>query len=631
MFAEQIRLIRCEYDYEQREYRRATEQRGVAAMARRGDCWSSVQIGRAYYNALDRLVVEVERREDTGREHNFEYGRSVCFFDSDASGGLRYLDFACTVSYAETDRMVVTLPGEEALARLRALQRPAVQVHFDATTYRLMLDALRAVGEAKGDRLAHLRDVCHTATPAAFSAKPAVPVALPWLNASQQQAVGDVLRAKDVLIVHGPPGTGKTTTLVEAISEVLRREPQVLVCAQSNTAVDWISSLLADRGIEVLRIGNPTRVTDAMLSHTYERRFEAHADYPQLWQIRRTIRALYAQPRKSRSEGFHQKVARLRERADVLELQIRQALFDGCRVVACTLSGAANPVLTGHRFHTLFIDEAAQALEAACWIAMRRADRVIFAGDHCQLPPTVKSPEAMRGGLARTLMEQLAERKPEVVRLLTVQYRMCEALMQFPSQWFYGGRLTADASVHHRSILDDIDEPLVWVSSSEAAADEDERSEDRSGMSLINAGEAALTLRVLRAYAHRIGRDRLMQERIDFAVISPYRAQVSLLRRLISHDAYLRPLRRAITVNTVDAFQGQERDVVVISMVRANASGTIGFLSDLRRMNVAMTRARTKLIIIGDAPTLTRHRFYRELYARCRIVSEVIEPGGETG
>lgn len=621
----QRELLRLEYDYEKAAWRRETEATGVARRVRRGDCWWPVGTGRSYYNSLDRLVVEITRTEDTDVEHNFEYGRSVCFFEQDASGMLHFLDFAGVVSYAEADRMVVALPGEAALSQLQALERPGVALHFDETTYRLMFEALDRVIAARDGRLAQLRDIVHGRAPLGWGAESTVAgLRLPWLNRAQEQAVGDVLRARDFMVVHGPPGTGKTTTLVEAVCEVLRREPQVLVCAQSNTAVDWIAEQLADRGVGVLRIGNPTRVTDKMLAHTYERRFEAHPDYPALWAIRRTIRQLYATPRKGRGEAFHQKIARLRERADELEGRIRHALFDSARVVASTLAGAAHPLLTGQHFHTLFIDEAAQALEAACWIAMARADRVVLAGDHCQLPPTVKCPEAMRAGLGGTLMERLAAERPEAVRLLTVQYRMNEALMRFSSDWFYGGRLEAAPEVRHRSLLDDMDWPLTWADTTDLAPDTDTASTDASGhealtagRSLMNRAEARLTLGALRDYVHRIGRRRLIDEHTDFGIISPYRAQVQLLRSMLKADTYLRPLRQHITVNTVDAFQGQERDVVLVSLVRDNDAGRIGFLADLRRMNVAMTRARLKLIIVGHAATLCRHRFYRELHSRC--------------
>ena len=614
---EQLSLLKKEYEYEKQAFQRDTEMMGIDRKVKRGDCWFTITVGRSYYNSLDRFVVEVTRNADNDIEHNFEYGRQVCFFSQDASGMLHYFNFQATVSYAEADRMVVELPGEGALAQLQSAERLGVQLHFDDYSYKVMFEALRRVIEAKGNRLATLRDLFHTSAPVSWGAESALPLRLPWLNASQEQAVRDVLRAKDVLIVHGPPGTGKTTTLVEAISEVLRREPQVMVCAQSNTAVDWICQQLSDRGIAVLRIGNPSRVTETMLANTYEHRFESHPDYPDLWQIRRSIRQLYSQPRKARGENFHQKIARLRERADEIEMRIRHTLFDQSRVIACTLTGAANQLLVGQHYHTLFIDEAAQALEAACWIPLQRVDRVILAGDHQQLPPTIKSPEAMRAGLGRTLMEQVAQRKPEVVRLLRVQYRMNEALMRFSSEWFYHGLLEAAPEVRHRSLLDDVDDPLVWIDTPTEAAEQFVGS----SYGRINKTEASLTLQALHHYVERIGRHRLIAERVDFAIISPYRAQVQYLRNLVRHDEMLRPLRKQITVNTVDAFQGQERDVVMVSLVRSNEQGQIGFLSDLRRMNVAITRARFKLIILGSKDTLCQHKFYKKLFDRCKQVS----------
>lgn len=614
----QLQLLRKEYEAEKQAFQRDTETSGIERKVKRGDCWYPITVGRAYYNSLDRFVVELTRSDASEEDHNFEYGRQVCFFSRDLTGKLSYLPFQATVSYAENGRMVVELPSEAALAQLQALTHLGVQLHFDDYSYRVMFEALHTTIAAKNNRLAALRDLFHTSAPVSWGAESALPLSFPWLNASQQQAVRDVLRAKDVLVVHGPPGTGKTTTLVEAIDQVLRREPQVLVCAQSNTAVDWICAQLAARSIHVLRIGNPSRVTEEMLAHTYERQFEAHPDYPTLWQIRRTIRQLFAQPRKKRDGSFHQKIARLRERAAELELRIRHALFDQTRVVACTLTGAANPLLIGHRFHTLFIDEAAQALEAACWIVLQRADRVILAGDHQQLPPTIKCAEAVRGGLGRTLMQHLAETKPEAVRLLRVQYRMNETLMNFSSEWFYHGLLQAAPEVRHRSLLDEVDEPLVWIDSADEATQEETVG---SNYGRVNKQEAQLTLRALHDYVHRFGRHRLLEERVDFAVISPYRAQVQYLRSLIKHDETLRPLRNQITVNTVDAFQGQERDVVLVSLVRANDDGQIGFLNDLRRMNVAITRARFKLIILGSSKTLCTHKFYRKLFENCRHIS----------
>lgn len=605
----QYDMLQLEYNYEKEQFRQQTESMGIGRKIKRGMCWYPLNLGRSYYNALNQLVIEVERREDKDIEHLFEYGRPVCFFTQDLSGKLNYLNFVATVNYVDEDRMVVILPGVDALLMLQHSEVLGVQLYFDETSYRLMFEALKQIIAARNDRLAELRDTFHGTRPASvFSFQP---VRFPWLNRTQEEAVNKVLHAKDVAIVHGPPGTGKTTTLVEAIYETLHRENQVLVCAQSNMAVDWISEKLVDRGVSVLRIGNPNRVNDKMLSFTYERRFESHPDYTQLWSIRKAIRELYGRIRKSADrENIRTKINSLKDRATELEIRINEALFSEARVIACTLAGSANRVLTGQKFGTVFIDEAAQALEAACWIAIRKADRVILAGDHCQLPPTVKNPEALRGGLGYTLMQAIVKNRPETVSLLKVQYRMNDEIMRFSSRWFYGGMLESAPEVKYRSILD-FDTPIEWINTEGMDCNEEFVGENYGR---INKSEAELSVAQLKAYIQKIGKERFLEERIDVGLISPYKAQVQYLRQLIRRDNFFKPYRPAITINTVDGFQGQERDVILISLVRANEDGQIGFLNDLRRMNVAMTRARMKLIILGDASTLTRHAFYEALY-----------------
>lgn len=604
-------LLQIEYNHEKEEFRRQTETMGVERKVRRGDAWFPVTVGRNYYNSLNQMVVEVTRQPGSDIEHNFEPGRPACFFTmkrdpKTGKDSIHYLSFTTTVSYAEQDRMVVVLPDSGRIVDLQRQEAIGIQLFFDETSYRLMFDALDRVTRAKTGRLAALRDIFYTKAPAqklTFD-----PIRFPWLNPSQEHAVNEVLRAKDVAIVHGPPGTGKTTTLVEAIYETLRRESQVLVCAQSNMAVDWISEKLVDRGVAVLRIGNPTRVNDKMLSFTYERRFESHPDYPQLWSIRKAIRELRSQ--KKRPDSWHQKMDRLKSRATELELRIRSSLFGEARVVACTLTGAANRVLEGEKYSTLFIDEAAQALEAACWIAIRKAGRVVFAGDHCQLPPTVKSIAALKGGLGKTLMERIVEQKPQVVTLLKVQYRMNEQIMHFSSDYFYHGEVETAPEVSHRGILD-YDVPMMWIDTADVDGKEEFVGES---FGRINRAEAELTLHTLELYFQKIGKQRILDESIDMGIISPYRAQVQLLRKMIRAREFFRPYRHLISVNTVDGFQGQERDVVLISLVRSNEGGDIGFLRDLRRMNVAITRARMKLIILGSAQTMTSHPFYGRLH-----------------
>lgn len=667
---QQRTLLQLEYYTEKEAFRKLTEQMGMQRKVKRGDAWFPLQVGKSFYNSLNQTAIEVFRTSDQDIEHNFEFGRPVMFFmvkkmgknenqgstalqqpenTSDANHkvqnsnlkvqSIKYFSFTGTVSYVDGDRMVITVPDSAPLLELQqSTDSIGVQLSFDETSYKLMFEALDRVMKAKNNRLAYLRDLFYSHQKAGrFSFEP---MKFPWLNPTQERAVNEVLWAKDVAIVHGPPGTGKTTTLVEAINETLMRESQVLVCAQSNMAVDWISEKLVDRGINVLRIGNPTRVNDKMLGFTYERRFESHADYPQLWAIRKAIREL-RKNRKKGSENYHQKMDRLKSRAAEIELRINAELFGEARVIACTLVGSAHHLLEGMKFGTLFIDEAAQALEAACWIPMKRASRVILAGDHCQLPPTVKSIAALRAGLGKTLMERIAENKPEVVTLLKIQYRMNDEIMRFSSDWFYGGKVESAPQIKYRSVLD-YDHPITWIDTSNEEnqitiegedAPEDSASTSSSvsaanqnsdlnfkeqfvgeSFGRINKAEAELTLLTLAEYFTKISKQRVLEERIDVGIISPYRAQVQYLKKLIKKYEFFKPYRRLISVNTVDGFQGQERDVILISLVRSNDEGQIGFLKDLRRMNVAMTRARMKLIILGNKDTMTKHPFYKKLW-----------------
>lgn len=608
----QQQLLKMEYDFEKKAYEERSKLTGIAWKVKRGICWFPLTLGRTYYNSINQYCVDVFRtaptEEQTQEDTEFEYGKPVSFFTQSGLGDAKLNGVTGQISYVDGNRMVVVLNREEEINVLKTAENLGVQLYFDETTYQLMFEALRNVERAKGDRTAQLRDILIGTQPANFRNN--APISYPWLNPSQEAAVNKVLNAKDVTIVHGPPGTGKTTTLVEAICEVLNRENQILVCAQSNMAVDWISEQLNDRGVSVLRIGNPTRVTDKMLGFTYERRFEAHPLYSELWSVRQAMRQLRSQAKTGNRRAIHEKINSLRDRGTNLELCIRHDLFDQCRIVACTLTGAANRLLDGIRFQSVFIDEAAQALEAACWIAIRKADRVIFAGDHCQLPPTIKCMEAAHAGLDVTLMEKVAKRRPDCVQLLDTQYRMHEAIAKFPSDWFYQGQLKSSPSVRFRNILE-YEAPMVWLDTSDLDYNE-EATADLSGR--YNTEEAKFIVKALEAYADSVSIKRILDERIDFGLISPYKNQVQRLRQLVKHSAALKPIKRAITVNTIDGFQGQERDVVLISLVRANEEGNIGFLRELRRMNVAMTRAKMKLIIVGAADTLTRHPFYKKLY-----------------
>ena len=606
-------LVARELQEEQESYRRSFDQRGLSVTGTlicEPACRYPVTLGDTVYSALGQLTLQVRfTATEDETELEFEPGRPVTFFYFHESTP-REVPHQGFVELVGDGTLSISLPGKAAAQSLRDLaahHQLGVQLGVDNTSFRVMTEALHAAESNESEPFTRLRDVLLGRHAPSFRSLPRI--SFPWLNPSQQDAIQKVLEAQEVSIIHGPPGTGKTTTLVEAIIETLQRETQVLVCAASNAAVDWISEQLMRRGIHVLRVGNPLRMSDEMLDCSYERRYAAHPDYHELWSIRKALRD------GAKGEQAH----RLHKREMELEIKINSDLFEQARVVSSTLIGSAYRLMERRRFSTLFIDEAAQALEPACWAAILKADRVVMGGDHQQLPPTVKSLEAAKGGLSQTLMQKVVGLWPQCVSLLTVQYRMNEDIMGFSSRWFYDGRLQAAPEVAHRQVSP-LDTPLMWLDTS--ALDHSEH--ESRGASRSNADEARLVIHTLRDYIEMLSPQKIESERVDFGIITPYRGQARLIRRLLKMQHYFRRLRRHITVGTVDGFQGQERDVIVISLVRDNAAGQIGFLRDLRRMNVAITRARMKLIIVGNAETLSHHRFYRALSEYIRRHGEMV-------
>ena len=605
-------LVSMELREEQEAYRRSLEEKGASltGVIHEPACRYPIQLGNNAYNPLGQLTLELRYEVDEDEvELDFEPGKPATFFYL-TERGANDLQHQCYVEAVGDGAMSVSLPSKAALQSLRDLAERhllGVQMGVDNTSFRVMQESLAAAEHKEDERFVRLREVLLGNTKPVFRKLPRL--SFPWLNPSQNDAIQKVVEGQEVSIIHGPPGTGKTTTLVEAIIETLQRETQVLVCAPSNAAVDWISEQLMRRSVNVLRIGNPLRISDEMLSCSYERRYSSHPDYHELWNIRRAL------AQGAKGEQIH----RLRDRQTELEIKINADLFNEARVVSCTLIGSAYRLMERRRFSTLFIDEAAQALEPACWAAILKADRVVMSGDHQQLPPTVKNIQAARGGLADTLMQKVVGLHPQCVTLLTVQYRMNQDIMSFSSRWFYHSRLQAAPEAAHRQVSP-LDTPLTWIDTSALDYEEKEnRYRSRS-----NSQEARLVIKTLRDYIEMISPQKIESERVDFGIITPYRGQARLIRRLLKMQHYFRRLKRHITVGTVDGFQGQERDVIVISLVRDNAEGNIGFLRDLRRMNVAITRARMKLIIVGNAQTLSRHRFYRALAEHIRQQGEMI-------
>lgn len=622
-------LLRLEQQYEEAVYNRSLSADNISGRTNEADCKYPIAISGSGYNALNQLILTVVyETEGDELENDFEPGQPVVFFYlSMEDNEVKELPYTCFVDSYKEGVLQIQLPNMSALKSLQDrsdLSLLGIRVAIDDTSYRVMHESLHAAMHSDNEKFVRLRETLIGNLRPRFRQLP--PIDFPWLNDRQNHAVRKVVAAADVAIVHGPPGTGKTTTLVEAIIETLQRETQVLVCAPSNAAVDWISEQLSKRSVPVLRIGNPLKMSDEMLSCSYERRYADHPDYPELWQIRKNLREGFID---KRPYGKKEAIRRLRKRQVELEIKINEDLFEQARVVSCTLIGSAYHIIEHRHFSTLFIDEAAQALEPACWAAILKADRVILSGDHCQLPPTVKCVEAARKGLSDTLMQHVVRTKRECVTLLDTQYRMHKDIMAFPSRWFYHGSLKAAPEVADR-LVHFLDTPLTWIDTGNRNAQtENGERKNRIG-SISNSEEAKLVVHTLRDYVDMIGLERIVADGVDFGIISPYRAQVRMIRRLLKMQRFYRRIRGQVSVHTVDGFQGQERDVIVISMVRDNEKGEIGFLGDLRRMNVAITRARMKLIVIGNSETLSKHKFYHALFEHFEQVGQVLTATEET-
>ena len=494
-----------------------------------------------------------------------------------------------------------------------------VDLEFDDTTYKEMKLALMRVMEAeKKDRIYHLRECLLGEVKPSFK-KWDYQYQNPALNPEQNNAVQKALEANEIAIIHGPPGTGKTTTLVQTIKESLKREHQVLVCAPSNTAVDLLVLKCLQQGISVVRLGNPARVEPELHEHTLDGAITKHDDYKLLRKMRTEVEQARKQALKfKRHFGSREREQRKRllrearetkETANHLESYIIHNILTTNQVICTTLTGAANSILGKKTFGTVFIDEAAQALAPACWIPILRAEKVIFAGDHFQLPPTVKAMEAERGGLGRTLMEIGIDKSPDISVMLQRQYRMHHHIMAYSSQRFYENRLEADESVGYHRLSQDI-EPLEFVDTAGCSFEEKKNPET---LSTLNPEEATLVLKHLAILLNQLEEQNpsIFDQGFTAGIIAPYKAQVQELRNQMSSSPMLSSYAPYISINTVDGFQGQERDLIYISLTRSNGKQEIGFLKDIRRMNVALTRARKKLVVVGDSATLGNHPFYQ--------------------
>lgn len=616
-------LLQLERQADLEQYRQKVLMRPLHARVKEGMTWYPVRLAKEYIGTGERIIIEVERTTQKDQPHAFQSGKMVSVF-SNASGKSEKQHQNGVINYVRDNLMVITLNGDD-LPEWIDSGSLGVDVMFDEMSYREMEYTLKKVIEAEDDRVAEFRELLLGEGVAGYW----LPVnseqgTRNWqlatiLNESQLKAAYKIIESKDIAFIHGPPGTGKTTTLVQVIKYTVKEEGQVLVCAPSNAAIDLLVEKLSDQGLNVIRIGHPARVTEQSLSKTMDARIAEHPNFDELRLLRKKMEQTKQKANKyKRSFGHFEKAERrmlrkearqLKSDADTLEFYITNDLLQKSEVICSTLVGASHPTLKGRRYKTAFIDEAGQALEPASWIPFLRAQRVILAGDHMQLPPTVKSNEAAKLGLAETLFEKGILKHPSQASMLQVQYRMHESIMKFSSSYFYKDELIAHESVR-TELLRPNQPPVEFIDTAGAGFTEEQ---DPETLSRLNKEEAALLIRVVEKLVEEIGLEDWITQNITMGIITPYRAQVDYLHHLAESSAFLEPLQKLVTINTVDAFQGQERDVIAISFVRSNAKGEVGFLADIRRTNVAMTRAKKKLIMIGDSATLGTHPFYVKL------------------
>ncbi len=621
-----LQLLQLERQADLEQYRQKVLMRSLSQRVKEGVTWYPVRLLRDFIGTGERVMIEIEKTNSLEQPHAFQSGKVVSLF-TNASGKPEKQHANGVINYVRDNSMTITLNGED-LPDWIDDGSLGVDVMFDEMSYREMEYTLKKVMEAENGRVAELREILLADTRCSAldfndssnenrAAKIQYPVSR-ILNDSQNNSLVKILNANDVAFIHGPPGTGKTTTLVEGIRLTVKEERQVLVCAPSNAAIDLLVDKLSLQGLNVLRIGHPARVTEQSLSRTLDAQIAEHIHFSELRSLRKKMERIRHQAGQfKRNFGYAEKENRrqlreeakaLKSDADMLEFYIINDLLNQCEAVCCTLVGSSHPVLRGRKFNTVFIDEAGQALEPACWIPLLKSQRVVFAGDHCQLPPTIKSHAAAMQGLAKTLFEKGIEKYPEQASMLQVQYRMHESIMEFPSLYFYENKLIAHDSVKHE-LLRVYEHPLDFI---DTAGSGNSEKQDTETLSRFNEGEAELLIHQVEKLVESIGVAAWLDEKISVGIITPYSAQVDRLQHLAEASPILEPLHRLISINTVDAFQGQERDVIAISFVRSNEKSEVGFLADIRRTNVAMTRAKKKLIMVGDSATLGAHPFYEK-------------------
>ncbi|MFC0514441.1 AAA domain-containing protein [Mucilaginibacter angelicae] len=613
-FKKLLNLLQTEQNEDRQAYLKLTETSSASERRAAGLTWYPIAIKGTEIGRGDYLTVEVERPSHQDLSHQFRFGASAALFSNHDAKTDRVNG---TVTYQGGNRLKLTLNTDE-LPDWSRNGKLGIDLLFDDNSYDEMQKALKLAAKLIDDnKEGHLTRVLTGQTAPAFIPE-TIHYPLNGLNASQQQAVQKIVDAQELAVVHGPPGTGKTTTLVQAVKALIKQnKQQILVVAPSNTAVDLLSEKLSTEGLNVLRIGNPARVSEKLMALTLDSKVSTHADMKEIKKLKKQAseyknmahkyKRNFGKAERDQRKALFDAAHQLIKEVDKTEQFITEDLISKAQIITATLVGANHYTIRNLKFHTVVIDEAGQALEPACWIPISKAQKVILAGDHLQLPPTIKSQQAAKDGLSTTLLEKCAALYPEAVVLLEEQYRMNEAIMGFSSKEFYSNRLKAHESVA-KCLLFPGDVALSFVDTAGCGYDE-----KQEGTSTANPEEAAFLFKHLHKLVSELSGYYQAENFPTIAVISPYKEQIRVLNQLLLESPDLLIYADKIAVNTIDSFQGQERDVVYISLTRSNTEGEIGFLNDIRRMNVAMTRARKKLVMIGDSSTLASSAFYADM------------------
>lgn len=612
------KLLKIEREEDLTQYQASFARNNINYRKETGVSWYPVIITNTEIGLGEYLTIDIERSTNLNEPHQFSGGKMAGLFsnthqDAEPING--------TIKVLGPNKLRLSLTVDE-LPDWCDDGKLGINLLFDEASYREMDIAMEKVINASHGRLAELRDILYGIKAATFE-KIEEPIQLSGLNTSQNEAVQKILSAQDIAIIHGPPGTGKTTTLVQAIIETLKLERQVLVCSSSNTAVDLLTEKLHRAGVNVLRLGNPARISEEVLSNTLDAKIAAHPSYKELRNYRKMAeeyfrmagkyKRTFGREEREQRQLFYQEARKILKDADVLENYILSEQFDKAQVIACTPVVSAGRLMRDKQFSTLFMDEAAQALEPMSWIPITRSNKVVFAGDHFQLPPTVKSKKAEAEGLKETLFERGMQMK-DVSVMLNIQYRMHEQIMHFSNQKFYKGNLRADTSVKDRLLSSNLDETLLHsaVEFIDTAGCGYTEIVNPESLSISNPEEAHLLVKHLKLLLEQYGQVKREEDMIRLGLISPYKEQVQYLTNKVTEDEELKSYLPQIAIKTIDGFQGQEKDVIYISMVRSNDTKEIGFLNDIRRMNVALTRAKKKLVVIGDSALLGNYPFYKD-------------------